>query len=107
MTAHPGKKLLFMGTEFGQWQEWRDEHSLDWHLLESPTHRALLDLNRDLNAIYRDYRAATRATRIRRVSAGSTCRMRDRSSLRVPAPGAERCGRSRRSVRVQLHAGAA
>ncbi|HXW10182.1 MAG TPA: 1,4-alpha-glucan branching protein GlgB, partial [Steroidobacteraceae bacterium] len=55
MTAHPGKKLLFMGTEFGQWQEWRDEHSLDWHLLEQPAHRALLDLDRDLNCIYRDY----------------------------------------------------
>ena len=55
MTAHPGKKLLFMGSEFGQWREWRDEHSLDWHLLEQPAHRALLDLNHDLNRIYRDY----------------------------------------------------
>ena len=55
MTAHPGKKLLFMGTEFGQWREWREEHSLDWHLLEQPEHRALLDLDHDLNAIYRDY----------------------------------------------------
>jgi 1,4-alpha-glucan branching enzyme len=55
MTAHPGKKLLFMGSEFGQWQEWQDDHSIDWHLLEKPAHRALLELNRDLNAIYRDY----------------------------------------------------
>ncbi|HEX5650253.1 MAG TPA: 1,4-alpha-glucan branching protein GlgB, partial [Steroidobacteraceae bacterium] len=55
MTAHPGKKLLFMGSEFGQWHEWRDEHSIDWHLLEQPVHRALLDLDRDLNCIYRDY----------------------------------------------------
>ena len=55
MTAHPGKKLLFMGTEFGQWQEWRDEHSLDWHLLDQPAHRALLELDRDLNGLYRDY----------------------------------------------------
>jgi 1,4-alpha-glucan branching enzyme len=54
MTAHPGKKLLFMGTEFGQGHEWRDEHSLDWHLLEDPKHRGLLDLNRDLNRLYRD-----------------------------------------------------
>jgi len=53
MTAHPGKKLLFMGTEFGQWQEWRDEHSLDWHLLDDPKHRGLLDLDRDLNRLYR------------------------------------------------------
>jgi len=57
MTAHPGKKLLFMGTEFGQWREWRDEHSIDWDLLEDARHRGLLDLNRDLNRIYRDDRA--------------------------------------------------
>jgi 1,4-alpha-glucan branching enzyme len=52
MTAHPGKKLLFMGSEFGQWQEWREQHSLDWHLLEQPEHRGLLDLNRELNRLY-------------------------------------------------------
>jgi 1,4-alpha-glucan branching enzyme len=54
MTAHPGKKLLFMGCEFGQWQEWRDEHSLDWHLLEDRRHQGLLALNRQLNHLYRD-----------------------------------------------------
>jgi 1,4-alpha-glucan branching enzyme len=54
MTAHPGKKLLFMGCEFGQWQEWREQHSLDWHLLERPEHRGLLDLNRELNGLYRE-----------------------------------------------------
>ena len=53
MTAHPGKKLLFMGSEFGQRQEWREQHSVDWHLLEQPEHRALLDLDRDLNHLYR------------------------------------------------------
>jgi 1,4-alpha-glucan branching enzyme len=52
MTAHPGKKLLFMGSEFGQWREWRDEHSLDWHLLEDAKHRGLQALNRDLNRLY-------------------------------------------------------
>ncbi len=52
MTAHPGKKLLFMGSEFGQWREWRDEHSLDWHLLETPEHRGLQEFNRDLNRLY-------------------------------------------------------
>jgi 1,4-alpha-glucan branching enzyme len=54
MTAHPGKKLLFMGSEFGQWREWRDEDSIDWHLLDDARHRGLLDLNRDLNRMYAD-----------------------------------------------------
>ncbi|MFO1393864.1 MAG: 1,4-alpha-glucan branching protein GlgB [Steroidobacteraceae bacterium] len=57
MTAHPGKKLLFMGSEFGQWHEWRDEESLDWQLLDDPRHRGLLDLNRDLNRMYADLSA--------------------------------------------------
>ena len=52
MTAHPGKKLLFMGSEFGQWREWRDDESLDWHVLDDARHRGLLDLNRDLNRAY-------------------------------------------------------
>jgi len=52
MAVHPGKKLLFMGSEFGQWLEWRDEHSIDWNLLDYPRHRGLLDLNRDLNRLY-------------------------------------------------------
>jgi 1,4-alpha-glucan branching enzyme len=52
MTAHPGKKLLFMGCEFGQWSEWKDEHSIDWHLLQDPKHRGLQDLNRELNRLY-------------------------------------------------------
>jgi 1,4-alpha-glucan branching enzyme len=52
MTVHPGKKLLFMGCEFGQWHEWRDASELDWSLLDEPRHRELLDLNRDLNRLY-------------------------------------------------------
>jgi 1,4-alpha-glucan branching enzyme len=52
MIAHPGKKLMFMGTEFGQWHEWRDEHSIDWHLLEQPAHRLLHEYDRELNQLY-------------------------------------------------------
>lgn len=52
MWAHPGKKLLFMGGEFGQWREWNETESLDWHLLEDPVHKGIQDLIRDLNRIY-------------------------------------------------------
>src|SRR5438445_1781312 len=38
MTSQPGKKLLFMGSEFGQWNEWNHENSLDWHLMTYPLH---------------------------------------------------------------------
>jgi len=53
MWAHPGKKLLFMGGEFGQEREWSHDRSLDWHLLDDPDHRGLQALVRDLNALYR------------------------------------------------------
>jgi 1,4-alpha-glucan branching enzyme len=54
MTAHPGKKLLFMGCEFGQWHEWREGEQLDWPLLQNPKHSALKDLNRELSRLYRE-----------------------------------------------------
>ena len=53
MFGHPGKKLLFMGNEFGQWSEWNHDASLDWHLLGSPLHVALARWVRDLNTVYR------------------------------------------------------
>ncbi len=53
MFGHPGKKLLFMGCEFGQEREWAHEHSLDWHLLEQPKHAGVQALIRDLNRLYR------------------------------------------------------
>jgi 1,4-alpha-glucan branching enzyme len=54
MWAHPGKQLLFMGGELAQEREWDAERSLDWHLLESPEHRGVQSLVRDLNRAYRD-----------------------------------------------------
>jgi 1,4-alpha-glucan branching enzyme len=53
MFGHPGKKLLFMGSEFGQESEWRHDHSLDWHLLDRPAHAGVQTLVRDLNNLYR------------------------------------------------------
>jgi 1,4-alpha-glucan branching enzyme len=52
MFGHPGKKLLFMGCEFGQDREWNHDRSLDWHLLDAPDHRGLQSLVRDLNRYY-------------------------------------------------------
>jgi len=52
MWAHPGKKLLFMGGEFGQWREWNETESLDWHLLQTPTHKGVQVLIKDLNRLY-------------------------------------------------------
>ncbi len=51
--AHPGKKLLFMGGEFGQWREWNHDASLDWHLLEFLPHQGMQHWVQDLNALYR------------------------------------------------------
>jgi 1,4-alpha-glucan branching enzyme len=57
MWARSGKKILFMGGEFGQWREWNHDQSLDWNLLGEPDHRGLQALIRDLNRIYRGQRA--------------------------------------------------
>jgi 1,4-alpha-glucan branching enzyme len=52
MWAHPGKKLLFMGGEFGQWREWTETESLDWHLIEDSLHGGVQKLVRELNRLY-------------------------------------------------------
>jgi len=57
MWGHPGKKLLFMGGEFGQLREWNHDHALDWTLLDQPRHRGLQRLVADLNGIYRAHPA--------------------------------------------------
>ena len=53
MFVHPGTKLLFMGCEFGQSQEWNFEGSLDWHLLQYPLHAGIKKLITDLNSLYK------------------------------------------------------
>ncbi|MCX7820375.1 MAG: alpha amylase C-terminal domain-containing protein, partial [Brevinematales bacterium] len=57
MWTHPGKKLLFMGQEFGQWSEWSEARSLDWHLLQYEKHSGLQRLVKDLNHLYSRERA--------------------------------------------------
>jgi 1,4-alpha-glucan branching enzyme len=53
MFGHPGKKLMFMGSEFGQEREWQHDYSLDWHLIEQPGHGGIQAVVRDLNRLYR------------------------------------------------------
>jgi len=54
MYGHPGKKLLYMGSEIAQWREWSHDESLDWHLLQWRDHQGIFRLVCDLNAVYRD-----------------------------------------------------
>ncbi len=53
MFGHPGKKLLFMGNEFAQWEEWTESKSIDWHLLQWDTHKGIQNLVKDLNDLYK------------------------------------------------------
>ncbi len=57
MFGHPGKKLHFMGMEFGQWKEWNYESSLDWHLLDFENHKGLQFFMKDLNSVYKRFPA--------------------------------------------------
>jgi 1,4-alpha-glucan branching enzyme len=57
MYAHPGKKLLFMGSEIGQWSEWKHEDSLDWSLLENEPHKKTQQFLTQLNHLYRNEKA--------------------------------------------------
>jgi 1,4-alpha-glucan branching enzyme len=57
MWAHPGAKLLFMGSEFAQLAEWNFEKALDWHLLDHDNHKGIQKLIRDLNYLYRSEKA--------------------------------------------------
>ena len=56
MCGHPGKKLLFMGQEFGQWNEWSEKRSLDWYLLEDESHKELKDFTSACLKLNKNYR---------------------------------------------------
>ena len=57
MFCYPGKKLLFMGGEFAQYNEWNEADSLSWHLTEEPAHQGIMTLVKDLNGLYKNSRA--------------------------------------------------
>lgn len=57
MWTHPGKKLLFMGCEFGQWREWNHDEQLDWYLMQYADHVGVKNLVGDLNRLYRQEKA--------------------------------------------------
>ena len=106
MHAQPGKKLLFMGDEFGQWREWNHDTSLDWHLLDEPLHQGLRRWVRDLNTAYRGEPALHQLDfRPEPASPGPTCTTAEQSVISLFRKGDER--RRDRPDRVQLHAGAA
>ena len=56
MCGHPGKKLLFMGQEFGQWNEWSEERELDWYLLDDESHTQMKDFTKKCMLLYKNYR---------------------------------------------------
>ena len=55
MCGHPGKKLLFMGQEFGQWNEWSEKRALDWYLLEDESHKELQEFTKKCMTFYKTY----------------------------------------------------
>ena len=98
MWAHPGKKLLFMGGELAEWEEWNYDGSLHWNLLEYAEHQGVQSLVRDLNRVVpRRARAVARSTSTRRASAGSrrttprTTSSRSRGSTRRASGRSSAC----------------
>ena len=84
MWAHPGKQLLFMGSEFGQDAEWAESRSLDWWHLDDPAHRGILQLVTDLNAATGARRALVAGRRSGRLPVDRRQR-RDRQRAVLPA----------------------
>ena len=105
MWAHPGKKLLFMGGEFGQRREWTHDASLEWYVLQYPEHAGMQRWVRDLNRFYRASRRCTSAISIRAGFEWSRCRRRREQRRRLSALALRRGPHA--AGRLQLHAGAA
>ena len=104
MWAHPGKKLLFMGGEFGQRREWQHEESLEWHVLQYPLHAGVQRWVRDLNRLYRATPALHELDFTDARLPVDRLRRRRRQRHRLPAPERLRRAGARR---LQLHARAA
>lgn len=100
MWAHPGKQLLFMGGEFGQPQEWSEQRSLDWHLLDEPLHRGVQDLLRALNSVYKTTAGAVQPGHL---AGGLRLDRRQRLRRQRPELPAHRRRRLAAGVRRQLH----
>ena len=106
MYGHPGKKLLFMGGEFGQWREWNHDRSLDWHLLDDPAHAGAPPLRAGSEPASTG--ASRRCTRSTSIPAGF--RWIDCNDNENSVVSLVRYARDRRDfvvMVVQLHAGAA
>jgi hypothetical protein len=104
MYTQPGKKLLFMGGEFGQWREWNHDEQLDWSLLQYDTHRGVQRWIEDLNRVYRDEPALHRRDCDPEGFAWITATTATTACLPTCAGAA---GGPRRDRRLQFHAGAA
>ena len=95
MWAHPGKQLLFMGSEFGQESEWADGRSLDWWLLDQPWHLGVHQMVKDLNRVYRETPAMWARDLTPRGSAGSTPTTRPATPSRSSGRAGRPPGRAR------------
>ena len=67
MMSHPGKKLLFMGQDYGQIDEWNENASLEWDLLKYPLHKNMQTYVRELNKLYQPIRHCMSRTLIRKL----------------------------------------
>ena len=89
MFVHPGKKLLFMGGEIGQWREWNHDWQLDWELLDDPRHAGMQRWVRDLNRRYASDPSLWERTSSRPASRGSTATTTSTASSRSSAAASD------------------